>query len=341
MPSGGRAALGHEAGLSGAAASAASAAASARFLDAAATASNSAAAGAGSLTFADGAATASRNTEQPLKSIVSRASRHVVLRFEEGESLPEAILDALREHGIATGWLRASGIVSEAEIKAFRSDHRSYGTSRRIAGPLHVIALEGSIGMARGQPSAGLRTIVARETESGLETISGELTGARIVAVEAIITALDDVACARALDDRTSTWLLDPDPSATPAPIRHEAPREREPSPEPPPAWAQAVAASAPERDRPATSEPIRAAIPQRPQKPSAFEEDIVFPEAGDIVEHFAFGRCEVLKSDGDRLHLKVGKDGRIREIALEMLRVSPLESNEEGRKRFKLDRKL
>ncbi|MGH7284345.1 MAG: hypothetical protein ACRELY_22690, partial [Polyangiaceae bacterium] len=76
-------------------------------------------------------------------------------------------------------------------------------------------------------------------------------------------------------------------------------------------------------------------------QKPAAFEEDIVFPEAGDIVEHFAFGRCEVLKSDGDRLHLKVGKDGRIREIALEMLRVSPLDSNEEGRKRFKLDRKL
>lgn len=277
-----------------------------------------------------------------MKSIVSRASRHVVLRFEEGESLPEAILEALREHGIATGYIRASGIVGEAEIKAFRSDHRAYGSSRRIAGPLHVVTLEGSIGMTRGEPSVGLRTIVARETESGLETISGELVGARVVAVEAVITSLDDIACARVLDDRTSTWLLDPDPSASPSPARSAAPvREREPSPEPPPAWAQAVAASSPERDRPATSEPIRAPIPQRPQKPAAFEEDVVFPEAGDIVEHFAFGRCEVLKSDGDRLHLKVGKDGRIREIALEMLRVSPLESNEAGRKRFKLDRKL
>ena len=276
-----------------------------------------------------------------MKSIVSRASRHVVLRFEEGESLPEAILDALREHGVATGWIRASGIVSEAEIKAFRSEHRAYGSSRRIAGPLHIVALEGSIGMARGEPTVGLRTVIARETESGLETISGELTGARVVALEAVVTALDDIACARTLDDRTSTWLLDPDPSSAPSPIRNDTSRVREPSPEPPPAWAQAVAASAPERDRPATSEPIRAAIPQRPQKPSTFDEEIVFPEAGDIVEHFAFGRCEVLKSDGDRLHLKVGKDGRIREIALEMLRVSPLESNEEGRKRFKLDRKL
>ena len=86
----------------------------------------------------------------------------------------------------------------------------------------------------------------------------------------------------------------------------------------------------------------MRAQIPQRIAKaPVAEEEDAPFPEAGDVVEHFAFGRCEVLKSDGDRLRLRVGKDGRVREIALEMLRVSPLESNEESRKRFKLDRKL
>jgi hypothetical protein len=60
-------------------------------------------------------------------------------------------------------------------------------------------------------------------------------------------------------------------------------------------------------------------------------------------VDHFAFGRCDVLKSDGERLHLKVHKDGRIREIALEMLRVTPLEEGEEGsdKRRFKLERKL
>jgi hypothetical protein len=49
-----------------------------------------------------------------------------------------------------------------------------------------------------------------------------------------------------------------------------------------------------------------------------------------------------VLKSDGgDRLHLKVGKDGRIREIALEMLKVTPLESADPTRRRFKLDRRI
>ncbi|HEX7665199.1 MAG TPA: PPC domain-containing DNA-binding protein [Polyangiaceae bacterium] len=280
-----------------------------------------------------------------MKSIVAADSRHLVLRLEEGESLPDALLQTLRDQEVATGWLRASGIVTEAEIKAFRSDHGAYGPTRRIAGPVQIVSLEGSIGVSRGDLSVGLRVVLARETESGLETIAGELVGARVVAVEAFVTALDDVAVARTLDERTATWLFDPAPgtssplSTKPTRPEGERVREREAPPEPPAAWAQAVAASS--NERPREAEAPRAQIPQRPQKPKHDDEEMVFPEAGDIVEHFAFGRCEVLKSDGDRLHLKVGKDGRIREIALEMLRVTPLESGEENRRRFKLDRKL
>lgn len=282
-----------------------------------------------------------------MKSTISASSRHLVLRLEEGESLPDALLQVFRDNQVATGWLRATGIVTEAEIKAFRSDHGTYGPTRRIAGPVHVLSLEGSLGVSRGDLSVGLRAVLARETEAGLETIAGELVGARVVALEALVTSLDDITVARVLDERTATWLFDPAPGAsTPLSTKPTRPegervreRERDAPPEPPAAWAQAVAASSP--DKPREPEPVRAQIPQRPQKPQLAYEEMVFPEAGDVVEHFAFGRCEVLKSDGDRLHLKVGKDGRIREIALEMLRVTPLESNEEGRKRFKLDRKL
>ncbi|MEO8798226.1 MAG: DUF296 domain-containing protein [Polyangiaceae bacterium] len=284
-----------------------------------------------------------------MKSTISSSSRHLVIRLEEGESLPDALLQTFRDNEVATGWLRATGIVTEAEIKAFRSDHAAYGPTRRIAGPVHVLSLEGSIGVSRGDLSVGLRAVLARETEAGLETIAGELVGARVVALEAFVTSLDDVTVARVLDDRTATWLFDPAPGASsplstslsskPTRPEVERVREREAPPEPPAAWAQAVAASSP--DKPREPEPARAQIPQRPQKAQVAYEEMVFPEAGDVVEHFAFGRCDVLKSDGDRLHLKVGKDGRVREIALEMLRVTPLESNEESRKRFKLDRKL
>ena len=83
--------------------------------------------------------------------------------------------------------------------------------------------------------------------------------------------------------------------------------------------------------------------MPQRIAKPVEAEtEDEMVPEPGDIVEHFAFGRCEVVKSDGDRLHVRLGKDRRIKEIALEMLRVSPLPPEEGMTARyFKLARKL
>ena len=64
-------------------------------------------------------------------------------------------------------------------------------------------------------------------------------------------------------------------------------------------------------------------------------------PEQGDSVEHFAFGRSDVVKSDGDRLHLKVHKDGRIREIALGMLKVTRIPDDDAGRRHFKLERRM
>ena len=72
------------------------------------------------------------------------------------------------------------------------------------------------------------------------------------------------------------------------------------------------------------------------------FDDNTVYPDQGDVVEHFAFGRCEVVKSDGERLHIRLGKDGRIKEISLDMLKITELEP-EAGMttKRFKLDRKL
>jgi hypothetical protein len=101
-----------------------------------------------------------------------------------------------------------------------------------------------------------------------------------------------------------------------------------------------------PEAAKPAVPKPSPtfsgAALPPRPIKTVVEEAEQVYPDAGDVVEHFAFGRCEVVKSDGDRLHLRLGKDGRVKEIALEMLKVTPLPPVDgQTGKHFKLDRKL
>lgn len=297
-----------------------------------------------------------------MKSHVSERSRHILVRGEAGEVLPDALARALHEREVACGWVRASGVLTEVELRAFASDTGKPGITRRIAGPVQAVAIEGSVGLSRGEVTVGLRTVIARETDRGMETIAGELVSARVVALEAVVIAFDDVVMGRALDPVAGVWLLT-DPSAAPAPAPPARPREATPppvevAPPPPPAppaarpvepraaepaaaWSEVITASA-------DVDPARAAVrpgggtavmPQRPRPPTR-DDDVVVPEAGDAVEHFAFGRGEVLKSDGERLHLRVHKDGKIREIAIEMLKVTELESNGQ-RRRFKLERKL
>lgn len=288
-----------------------------------------------------------------MKSTTSEKARHLVLRADPGELLPDAIIGALRDEVVVCGWLRASGVLAEMEIRAYQGDALTPAPVRRIAGPAQVIVLDGSIGLAKGDVSVGMRVVVARETDHGMETITGELVAARVVALEAIVTALDDVALARAIDPSAGVWMLGEAPPGSTIEAANAAPG---------PAWSDAIAASA-EAPPPVAPPPARRAQASAPSlnasssggsvtsgvPPVAIhryarafvDDDVPFPEAGDAVEHFAFGACDVIKSDGDRLHLKVHKNSSIKEIALEMLKVTALPAGENGQKRFRLDRRL
>jgi hypothetical protein len=206
--------------------------------------------------------------------------------------------------------------------------------------------------------------VLAREGDGGLETLAGEIVGARAVAIEALVTALDDLTLGRSADE-TGVALLDasdrggdPAPVASPSRSVSSIPPAR--SPASPGGWSNALEASTQtERDPAAQSRAgaVGAPMPQRPARPGKIEVDAPVPEPGDVVDHFAFGRCDVIKSDGDRLHLRVHKDGRVREIALEMLRVTPLgepgeagvanlanlksDENNPPARRFKLERRI
>jgi predicted DNA-binding protein with PD1-like motif len=263
----------------------------------------------------------------------STKSRHLVVRIPMGERLPGALLVALREHGVACGWVRASGVLDDIELRG------SIGTpTRHIAGRAHAVTIEGSVGLTAGDVTVGLRAVLVHPSAEGAETLAGEITSARVIGLEAIVTALDDVATARMLDAEADVWLMgDVIPLAPPPPARRE--------------WNDAVSASSdadrappPARRTPAVApQVIGAAMPQRLVRAPVVVEDspsFIAPEVGDVVEHFAFGACEVIKSDGERLHLKLDRDSRVKEISLEMLRVTPLPSDGPNR-RFKLDRKL
>lgn len=296
-----------------------------------------------------------------MRSFSSEKVRHLILRADSGDALPDALVRELRDQAVTCGWLRASGVLRDVELRAFRGELGSLGPPRRIEGLVHVVTLEGSVGLHAGDVSLGLRAVLARETDRGLETLAGEIVSARVVALEAIVTALDELAVVRALDTEAGVWLLGEaalTSVAAPSPVEAERPRAPSPAasspaappPPPEPAWSDAVALTTPAevaRDAPARRNPSLAgasssspAMPQRPARSVQREvDDGVMPEPGDVVDHFAFGRCEVLKSDGDRLHLRT-KDNRVKEIALEMLRVTPL-PEEDGHRRYRLDRRL
>jgi predicted DNA-binding protein with PD1-like motif len=279
-----------------------------------------------------------------VRSHTSEKVRHLVLRAQSGEMLPEALVRELRDQAVACGWIRASGVLADVELRAFRSEggaSGALGRPRRIDGPVHVLSLESSVGLHEGDVSVGMRAVLARESDRGLETITGEIVAARVIALEVMVTAFDDLALPRALDAQASVWLIGEGGAV--------AAGEKARAPAADPAWSAAAAASSevepPRRaPAPATSQGSmqQAPMPQRIVRPQStvVEETQMVPEAGAIVDHFAFGRCEVLKSDGDRMHLRLAKDQRVKEIALEMLKVTPL-PDEDGKPRFRLDRRL
>jgi predicted DNA-binding protein with PD1-like motif len=278
-----------------------------------------------------------------MRSLSTEKVRHLLVRADAGEMLPEALATELRDQAVTAGWLRGSGVLADVELRAYGSESGALGPARQLRGPVQVIALEGSIGLHAGDVSFGLRAVLARETDRGMETLAGEIVRARIVGLEILVAAFDEHAIPRVVDAGARVWLLG-EGATQPARAAPAPQRAPEPTPQPPPAWNEAVAASPPaDRAKPAAM-PLQAALPPRPVRPPPKEDEdsasSVSPEAGDVVEHFAFGKCDVLKSDGDRLYLRMHKDGRIKEIALEMLKVTPI-GEEEGKRAYKLARRI
>jgi hypothetical protein len=212
----------------------------------------------------------------------------------------ENLIDALAEAcGKADGWLSAVGHVDSVEL---RVAGEGADVRKQLRGRLTLAQLGGPFG---GPYFATL----SRHGSSGSELVAGQLLSARSAGVTASLwTAQGSV-----------RELVDAAPARVePAPAT-EAPKE---APTAPAASGWAAAAQA-----------IAADLKEEEDEPQR-------PERGDLVRHFAFGLCEVLQDTGDRLKLRdLNGPGRIREIAVDMLDISPAPEHA-GKRVFKLTRK-
>lgn len=264
--------------------------------------------------------------------IESRRARHLIVRVDRGEEVPGALLRALDEIEARSAWIEGTGSLEAAEIAVVDQAARAHTTARRLEGPCDVVTLTGSVAQQAGVSSVRLWVTLARESDLGLQLAAGELIWARAYALELRVTAFDDVVLARVPDDRTGLALLVPQTGGALTDPSNFAPRAAAPEPTFSPSTSTSAAAS----PSPAAASP---GPPQRLARQQQAEES--YPEIGDLVSHFHFGECEVIGSDGERIRLRQERDGRVREVALTMLKIeAPTTDPATGKRHFRLARK-
>jgi hypothetical protein len=217
-------------------------------------------------------------------------------------------LDQLSRRGEA--WIDGTGHLEAVEL---RVAGEANDPVRALRGRYTLLHLAG--------PSGGpYAATLARATDGGIEVRGGMIVRARSAGVTVAVhasTAAAPTAVARgsSIEDRPRDRRDDPVP---PAAAAAQGP--------PAPMWARVAAANAAARELDADDED---------------EVDPAVPEAGDLVEHFAFGICDVLTAEGERLRIRdVNSPGRVREVSLEMLTVMGPTAGEGGKRLFRLVRR-
>jgi hypothetical protein len=205
------------------------------------------------------------------------------------------------------GWILASGEVDSVELKLVSNgaDQR-----RTLKGRFSLVQLSGP----RGGPFG---VTLSRLEGERIEMLGGTLTRARSAGVNAVCLGVSgELAVAGAPGRVPLPPAAEPPAAVTAGPVVAAPPGG---------GWAAQAGAAALAAAAPAEEEP---------------EIDAGEPERGDLIQHFAFGICEVLNSSGDRLMIRdISGPGRIREIRSDMLVIHP-PTEHNGKRLFKLSRR-
>jgi hypothetical protein len=195
------------------------------------------------------------------------------------------------------GWVQGSGHVEGVELKL---PGEATEVTRVLRGRLVLVSLQGPAG---GPFTAAL----ARYTDAGIELLGGVLTRARSQGVTVLVQP------ASAPSEQEPAGKREAIPAPVSAPIS--------PRTEPPTSAPATQAAPAPESPPPTRTWAEVAAASDAAEE----EEGGLLPARGDLVDHFSFGLCEVLRVTGDRIQIRdVRGSGRIRDVVLSALMVMP-----------------
>jgi hypothetical protein len=198
------------------------------------------------------------------------------------------------------GWVQATGFIEDAEL---RLGGDGADVRRTFRGRYALAQLAGPLGGPYG-------VTLSRAVGERVEVVAGVLVRARSAGVSALCISAGD-SLPRPAADLGDDKALGLQPREAPEPSFAKRPLTS--------SFAARVGVSEAAADE---------------------EDDPVLPERGDLVEHFAFGMCEVLSATGDRLVLRDWRgSGRIREIASERLSITG-PSEHQGKRMFRLTKR-
>ncbi len=275
----------------------------------------------------------------------SHRGRRLVGRLERGADLLPSLVAAGAANGVRAGELRATGLVEEVELRCAPKP------PRRLAAQVTLVSLRGALDELDGRAHAAAYAVVARDGDNGIELVGGELVRARVVAVEFVIEAFDDLLIRRKHDAASGTTIIGEIVAAraetgtgarteTAARTATETAAAAQSTPEvsfEAPAKGRIVEA---EQHRPSWEE-VAAVSERQAILAEAAEADAELAEepvqAGDVIEHPKFGRCDVERIEGDGEFAQVRlRNQRLVRLSLEVLDLRRDGTDERGRRRFR-----
>ena len=286
-----------------------------------------------------------------------RARPLLIVDPPRGADVLARLAEVLAEHRVGHALIAGHGTFDEVELV-------ESGVRETFATRSRIVALQGRAHAGDGEGQLRLWATVARNHGRGLELRAGAIVRAVAGELELIVTPLDPLGAAASLHGEPMPDGGEREPEAaapTPAvarpPLRAgvaqpsspwaalaeaSADAQAPPPPPPPAAFVRGAPATVAKAPRVVPPPPPALAPPSAPPTPPrkrVSESADVYPEPGDLLDHFAFGRCVVLSSDGDELLIQHPTSGRTRTIRLRALLASaPIE--EDGKRLFKLQQR-
>jgi predicted DNA-binding protein with PD1-like motif len=251
--------------------------------------------------------------------------------LEPGDELVDALKRALNSHPGAFV-VSGAGEVEDAEVLVLQASGRGR-THHKLQGAADLVTMSA----VPGEQGLEIRAVLAAEAGSEIRLFAGLLVRATVVSADARVVIRDAPSPSPSPSPPVATPAR-----ATPAPAALPAPAAPVPVAVPTVPVPQAARADAsPVPPRASSPAPVTAASgPPLPPKMRRAEQPDSYPEEGDVVTHFAFGRCVVVFSDGERIRFQQERDGRVREVALSMLRIQDPTIGEDGKRHWELQRK-